>query len=112
MLVEADMNESNGHQDVLIIPSSSRKAERESAAERRAGYPYTFPRDPRRMGGKFSVEENGLLLLRYFYFCRRLSHGLGSWTLSMPDFEVMVETGRHIFWHMDAANRFRQRLNE
>lgn len=30
----------------------------------------------------------------------------------MPDFEVMVEIGRHIFYHADAAFQLRQRLYE
>jgi len=43
---------------------------------------------------------------------RRLAQGLGSWTLSIPEFEVKIETGRHIFWHADAARRLRERLHE
>jgi hypothetical protein len=66
----------------------------------------------RKMGGKFTVEENSRRLLRFFYFERRLMQGLGSWTLSIPDFEVKIETGRHIFWHADAARRVRERLTE
>jgi hypothetical protein len=53
------------------------------------------------MGGKFTVDENACRLLRFFYFERRLMQGLGSWTPSIPDFEVKIETGRHIFWHAD-----------
>jgi hypothetical protein len=64
------------------------------------------------MGGKFTVDENARRLLRYFYFARRMAQGLGSWTLSIPDFEVKVETGRHIFWHADAAHRLRERLHQ
>lgn len=64
------------------------------------------------MGGKFSVDENARRLLRFFYLERRLGQGLGSWTLTIPDFEVKLETGRHLFWHYDAARRFRERLFE
>ena len=94
------------------FPCASRPAQRQAARNRERSYPYRFPRDRRPLGGKFSVDENGRRLLRYFYLARRLAHGLGSWTLSIPDFEVMVETGRHIFWHMDAAYALRRRLNE
>lgn len=114
------MSGSNDHTPVLTttpvapttIPPASRPEERRAAAERRKAYPFRFPRDQRRLGGSYTVEENARRLQRYFYFERRLSHALGSWTLAIPDFEVKVETGRHIFWHMDAARILRQRLNE
>ena len=94
------------------IPPASRPAERRAAAQRRAQFPYRFPTEKRHLGGRFTVAENSARLLRYFYFARRLSHGLGSWTLAIPEFEVKVETGRHIFWHADAARRVRERLHE
>src|SRR5690348_12321204 len=95
-----------------LLPPATRPGQRADAAERRAAYPYKFPRDPRKLGGKFTVDENARRLLRFFYLERRLAQGLGSWTLSIPDFEVKVETGRHIFWHADAARRLRERLRE
>jgi hypothetical protein len=94
------------------IPAATRPDERAAAGERRTRYAFRFPRDARKMGGKFSVEENARRLLRFFYFERRLAQALGSWTLSIPDFEVKIETGRHIFAHADAARRLRERLNE
>src|SRR6266581_3111288 len=94
------------------IPSISRADERAAAGERAREYPFRFPRDRRQLGGKFSVEENGRRLLRFFYFERRLMQALGAWTLSIPEFEVKLETGRHIFFHADAARLLRERLNE
>src|SRR6476660_109233 len=94
------------------IPSASRPTERAAAAERSRSYPYRFPRDPRHLGGKYSVEENARRLTRFFYFERRLMQALGAWTLSIPEFEVKLETGRHIFYHGDAARLFRERLHE
>ncbi|MDQ1300811.1 MAG: hypothetical protein QG637_731 [Chloroflexota bacterium] len=94
------------------IPTVSRPQERAAAGERRRAFPYSFPRDNRKLGGKFSVAENARRLLRFFYLERRLAQGLGSWTLAIPEFEVKIETGRHIFWHADAANRLRLRLHE
>src|SRR5947208_12754293 len=94
------------------IPLISRAEERTAAAERSRAFPYRFPRDRRQLGGKFSVEENGRRLLRFFYFERRLMHAFGAWTLSIPEFEVKLETGRHIFYHGDAARLFRERLHE
>jgi hypothetical protein len=85
---------------------------RQAAAERRQAFPYRFPRDQRPLGGQFSVQENARRLLRFFYFERRLAQGLGSWTLAIPEFEVKVETGRHIFYHADAAQTLRTRLSE
>ncbi|MHB8970697.1 MAG: ferritin-like domain-containing protein [Pirellulaceae bacterium] len=87
-------------------------ASREAAAERRQAFPYRFPRDPRAMGGRFSVQENARRVLRFFYFERRLAQALGSWTLAIPEFEVKIETGRHIFYHADAAQTLRTRLSE
>jgi hypothetical protein len=94
------------------FPAVSRAAERAAAAERRAAYPYRFPRDGREIGGKYTVEENARRLLRFFYLERRLMQALGAWTLGIPDFEVKIETGRHIFYHADAARTLRERLTE
>lgn len=98
--------------DKTIITAQSLAGQREAAAERRARYPYRFPVDRRQLGGKFTVKENSRRLLRFFYFERRLMHALGSWTLTIPEYEVKLETGRHIFWHADAARFLRERLTE
>ncbi len=105
------MSENNGVPE-RPLPAVSRPEQRAAAAARRAAYPYRFPRDTRKMGGKFTVDENAQRLLRCFYFTRRIAQGLGSWTLAIPDFEVKIETGRHIFWHADAACRLRDRLHQ
>ncbi|MBI4558524.1 MAG: hypothetical protein HY706_13155 [Candidatus Hydrogenedentes bacterium] len=108
----------NGHPDntsplpATRYPVVSWPESRQGAEERKRAFPFRFPRDPRHMGGKFTVKENARRLLRFFYFERRLSHGLGSWTLAIPEFEVKLETGRHIFYHGDAARTLRERLNE
>jgi hypothetical protein len=94
------------------IPIVSLSNQRAAAEERKAAYPYRFPRDRRQLGGKYSVKENAKRLLRFFYFERRLMQALGAWTLSMREFEVKLETGRHIFFHGDAARLLRERLNE
>src|SRR5262245_349544 len=86
--------------------------QRAGADNRRRQFPFRFPRDPRMLGGKFSVAENARRLRRFFYFERRLMQALGAWTLSIPEFEVKLETGRHIFYHADAARLLRERLNE
>src|SRR5262245_1567130 len=85
------------------IPYTPVPGQREASAARRQAYPYRFPRDHRLLGGKFTVAENARRLLRFFYFDRRLMQALGAWTLSIPEFEVKLETGRHIFYHADAA---------
>jgi hypothetical protein len=94
------------------IPTVSRSDERAAAVQRARAFPYRFPRDRRQLGGRFSVEENGRRLLRFFYFERRLMQALGAWTLTIPEFEVKLETGRHIFYHADAARLLRERLHE
>lgn len=95
-----------------IIPTIRVAGQLEAAHERKARYPFRFPRDSRPLGGQFTVKENSRRLLRYFYFERRLMQALGAWTLTLPEFEVKLETGRHIFWHADAARFLRERLTE
>ena len=107
-----DCPDQNGNAAGRELPTASRAGERASAVERRRGFPYRFPRDRRQLGGNFSVQENARRLLRFFYFERRLAQALGAWTLSIPEFEVKLETGRHIFFHADAARLFRERLSE
>jgi hypothetical protein len=99
-------------QNINPIAPVSLPGENESAATRKAAFPFRFPRDTRRLGGKFTVDENAAILQRLFYFERRLSQALGAWTLALPEIEVKIETGRHIFWHMDAARRIRERMTE
>ncbi|HXJ75232.1 MAG TPA: hypothetical protein VNM37_20420, partial [Candidatus Dormibacteraeota bacterium] len=94
------------------IPYTAVPGQREASAARRRAYPYRFPRDSRILGGQFTVAENAQRLLRFFYFERRLMQALGAWTLSIPEFEVKLETGRHIFYHGDAARLLRERLQE
>jgi len=94
------------------IPTVSFAHQRSAAEERKKSYPFRFPRDTRQLGGAFSVARNSKRLVRFFYFERRLMQALGAWTLSIPEFEVKLETGRHIFYHADAARALRERLNE
>ena len=94
------------------FPVASRPEERAAAQERVRTFPYRFPRDSRHLGGKFDVKENSRRLMRYFYFERRLMHAVGAWTLAVPEFEVKVECGRHLFYHADASKLLRERLNE
>jgi hypothetical protein len=103
---------SNGNSLQSAIPAVSIGLQRAAAEQRESQYPFRFPRDQRQLGGKYSVAENGRRLLLFFYFERRLMQALGAWTLSIREFEVKLETGRHIFFHGDAARLLRERLNE
>lgn len=94
------------------IPTRSFVEQRTSADARKQRYPYRFPRDSRQLGGRYEVAENARRLLRFFYFERRLMQALGAWTLTIPEFEAKLETGRHIFYHADAARLLRERLTE
>jgi hypothetical protein len=105
-------NDANAQSPSGTIPTVSFAHQRAAAEKRREAYPYRFQRDRRQLGGKYSVAENARRLLRFFYFERRLMQALGAWTLSIPEFEVKLETGRHIFYHGDAARLLRERLNE
>ena len=94
------------------IPTIRVAGQHEAAQERKTRYQFRFARDRRALGGKFTVKENARRLLRFFYFERRLMQALGAWTLSVPEFEVKLEMGRHIFYHADAARLLRERLTE
>lgn len=107
-----ESNHSNGSSRRSAIPDVHLGSQAGAAAERRRTFPYRFPRDSRLLGGKFTVAENARRLLRFFYFERRLMQALGAWTLTIPEFEVKLETGRHIFYHADAARFLRERLTE
>src|SRR5260370_17476752 len=85
------------------IPTVSFAHQRAATEERKAAYPYRFPRDLRQIGGKYSVGDNARRLLRFFYFERRLMQALGAWTLSIREFELKLEPGRHIFFHRDPS---------
>ncbi|HVX15893.1 MAG TPA: hypothetical protein VHC22_32215 [Pirellulales bacterium] len=112
------MNEStNGHStrqpsQPSPFPPNSWSDKRAEAQRRKDEFPYRFPRDSRPLGGKFTVAENARRLLRFFYFERRLAQAIGAWTLAIPEFEVKLESGRHLFYHADAANGLRDRLRE
>lgn len=101
-----------GQEPPAAIPYVPIDGQRAASAQRRQAYPFRFPRDGRLLGGRFTVAENARRLLRFFYFERRLMQALGAWTLSVPEFEVKLEMGRHIFYHADAARLLRERLTE
>ena len=87
----------------------------DSTALRGGGVPlarYNFPKDARRLGGDFTVEENARRLLRFFLFERNILRSLAGWSMGTPEFEVKVEFGRHIYWHAEAGMKIRTRLTE
>ncbi|MFI5264285.1 MAG: hypothetical protein ACHQM6_07205, partial [Candidatus Kapaibacterium sp.] len=73
---------------------------------------FDFPKDERKLGGAYRVDENAALLLRYFLFERLFLRAQAGWLMGTPEFEVKVEYGRHIFYHSEAAMKFRTRLTE
>lgn len=73
---------------------------------------FNFPRDTRRLGGDFNVEENAQRLLRLFYFERNVVRALAGWAMGTPEFEVKLEYGRHMYWHAEAGMKLRTRLTE
>ncbi|HEY3874976.1 MAG TPA: hypothetical protein VGM92_05840, partial [Candidatus Kapabacteria bacterium] len=73
---------------------------------------FQFPKDARRLGGEFTVEENTALLLRFFLFERNTLRAMAGWSMGTPEFEVKVEFGRHIYLHAEAGMKFRTRLSE
>ena len=73
---------------------------------------YEFPKDLRRLGGDFTVDQNVKRLLRFFVFERNMLRAIAGWSMGTPEFEVKVEYGRHIYWHAEAGMKIRTRLTE
>jgi hypothetical protein len=73
---------------------------------------FNFPKDARRLGADFTVEENTKRLLRFFLFERYALRALAGWAMGTPEFEVKVEYGRHIYWHAEAGMKLRTRMTE
>lgn len=73
---------------------------------------FNFPKDSRRLGGDFSVEENVKRLLRFFLIERYTLRALAGWAMGTPEFEVKVEYGRHMYYHAEAGMKIRTRLTE
>jgi Protein of unknown function (DUF455) len=73
---------------------------------------YNFPKDTRRLGGDFTVEQNVERLLRFFLFERNILRSIAGWSMGTPEFEVKVEFGRHIYYHAEAGMKIRTRLTE
>src|ERR1035437_10490839 len=73
---------------------------------------YEFPKDSRRLGGDFTVDQNVKLLLRFFLFERNMLRAIAGWSMGTPEFEVKLEFGRHIYWHAEAGMKIRTRLTE
>jgi hypothetical protein len=107
----SECNNGNGEENSGLGPVTYPE-ERKAAEQRKRAFVYKFPRDRRNLSGKFDVTQNAERLLRYFYLERRLSQAIGAWSLAIPEFEVKIEAGRHLFYHMDAANQLRERLHE
>jgi hypothetical protein len=108
---EGDNDNGHGQANAGLGPVTYPE-ERKAAEQRKRSFIYKFPRDRRNLSGKFDVTQNAERLLRYFYLERRLSQAIGAWSLAIPEFEVKIEAGRHLFYHMDAANQLRERLHE
>ncbi|HWF44218.1 MAG TPA: hypothetical protein VG537_06220, partial [Candidatus Kapabacteria bacterium] len=89
----------NGHAPKIDNPSE--KTWSNSPELHGKGVPlskYNFPKDLRRLGGDFTVEENQKRLLRFFLFERNILRSIAGWSMGTPEFEVKLEFGRHIYW--------------
>src|SRR4051812_11706956 len=73
---------------------------------------FNFPKDERRLGGDFTVDENVKRLLRFFLFERNTLRALAGWSMGTPEFEVKLEYGRHMYYHAEAGMQLRTRLTE
>ena len=71
-----------------------------------------LPPDTRRLGGAFDVREAGRRVVRYETVTFHLMRLLSGWLAKVPEFELKMEIGRHVWQDAQAAMALRQRTSE
>jgi uncharacterized ferritin-like protein (DUF455 family) len=71
-----------------------------------------LPPDTRRLGGAFDVREAGRRVVRYETVTFHVMRLLGGWLAKVPEFELKMEIGRHVWQDAQAAMALRQRTGE
>lgn len=116
LLVPMDPNSHSSQSSAGIEADHHERASWPNAPELRGtGEPlrrFNFPKDQRRLGGDFTVDDSVKRLLRFFLFERSMLRAIAGWSMGTPEFEVKVEYGRHVYYHAEAAMRLRTRLTE
>ncbi|MDQ3811001.1 MAG: DUF455 family protein [Chloroflexota bacterium] len=71
-----------------------------------------LPPDPRRLGGRLDVRESGRRVVRYQMASFAIMRLLGGWLAKIPEYELKVEIGRHVWQDAQAAEALRVRTGE
>ncbi len=71
-----------------------------------------IPPDTRRLGGTFDVREGGRRVVRYQMVTFEVMRLLGGWLAKVPEYELKLEIGRHVWQDAQAAEALKQRTSE
>jgi uncharacterized ferritin-like protein (DUF455 family) len=71
-----------------------------------------LPPDTRRLGGTFDVREAGRRVVRYQMVTFQAMRLLGGWLAKIPEYELKLEIGRHVWQDAQAAEALKQRTAE
>ena len=71
-----------------------------------------LPSDERRLGGHWDVRECGRRVVRYQMVSFAVMRLLGGWLAKIPEYELKLEIGRHVWQDAQAAEALRVRTGE
>ena len=71
-----------------------------------------LPPDTRRLGGNFDVREAGRRVVRYQTVTFHAMRLLGGWLAKIPEYELKLEIGRHVWQDAQAAEALKHRTAE
>jgi uncharacterized ferritin-like protein (DUF455 family) len=71
-----------------------------------------LPPDRRQLGGALDVRESGRRVVRYQVISFALMRLLGGWLAKIPEYELKLEIGRHVWQDAQAAEALRVRSGE
>ena len=77
-----------------------------------AGTLALLPPDRRRLGGALDVRESGRRVVRYQSMTFAIMRLLGGWLARIPEYELKLEIGRHVWQDAQAAEALRVRSSE
>lgn len=71
-----------------------------------------LPLDERKLGGNMDVRESGRRVVRYQVVSFAVMRLLGGWLAKIPEYELKLEIGRHVWQDAQAAEALRVRTTE
>jgi uncharacterized ferritin-like protein (DUF455 family) len=95
-----------------MVASEERTAQTNGTTHGSAGVAALLPPDTRRLGGTFDVREGGRRVVRYQMVTFQVMRLLGGWLAKVPEYELKLEIGRHVWHDAQAAESLKQRTAE